>query len=202
MRYKRIFDLLAAGIGLILLSPVLLLIWIIIRIKMPDGPAFFFHKRVGKNGDLFTLVKFRTMSMDHNGSSVSVRGESRITALGRVLRQYKLDELPGLWNIIVGEMSFVGPRPDVPGYTDKLTGHDRRLLGVRPGLTGPATLKYADEEELLARQDDPVRFNDEIIFPDKVRINLNYIDNWSFWLDLKIILRTLLGKKMTEPWAQ
>jgi len=141
------------------------------------------------------------MNLNHGGSSVTVRGESRITPLGRVLRKYKLDELPGLWNILAGDMSFVGPRPDVPGYADKLSGTDRRLLEIRPGLTGPATLKYADEEELLSQQDDPVRFNNEVIFPDKVRINLNYMDNWSFRLDIKIIFRTLLGKKMKEPWA-
>lgn len=202
MLAKRVFDLLAAILGLLVLSPVLLLIGLLIRLKMPDGPAFFSQERVGKNGKLFIMVKFRTMSADHEGNSISVSGESRVTSLGRVLRKYKLDEIPGLWNILVGEMSFVGPRPDVPGYADKLTGPDRRLLGIRPGLTGPATLKYADEEDILAQQDDPVRFNDEVIFPDKVRINLNYIDHWSLWLDIKIIILTLFGKKMTEPWAQ
>lgn len=201
MLVKRIFDFLAALLGLLVLSPVLLLIGLLIRIKMPGGPAFFSQERVGKNGKLFIMIKFRTMSADHGGNSISVKGDNRITSLGRVLRTYKLDELPGLWNILVGEMSFVGPRPDVPGYADKLTGRDRRLLDIRPGLTGPATLKYADEEEILAQQDDPVRFNDEVIFPDKVRINLNYIDHWSLGLDIKIIVLTLLGQKMTEPWA-
>jgi lipopolysaccharide/colanic/teichoic acid biosynthesis glycosyltransferase len=201
MFIKRVFDFTGAMIGLLILSPAYLLIGLLIRIKMPGGPVIFSQKRVGKNGEFFTMVKFCTMSVDHGGNSISVKGESRITALGRVLRKYKLDELPGLWNILAGDMSFVGPRPDVPGYADKLTGPDRRLLDIRPGLTGPATLKYADEEEILAKQNDPVRFNDEVIFPDKVRINLNYIDNWSFRLDIKIILRTLVGKKMTEPWA-
>jgi len=201
MLAKRAFDLLAAILGLLVLSPVLLLIGLLIRLKMPGGPAFFTQKRVGKNGKLFIMIKFRTMSVDHEGNSISVGGESRVTSLGRVLRKYKLDEIPGLWNILVGEMSFVGPRPDVPGYADKLTGPDRRLLRIRPGLTGPATLKYADEEDILAQQDDPVRFNDEVIFPDKVRINLNYLDHWSLWLDIKIITLTLFRKKMTEPWA-
>ncbi|MFA5816705.1 MAG: sugar transferase [Bacteroidales bacterium] len=201
MFIKRVFDFLAALLGLLVLSPVLLLIGILIRIKMPGSPVIFSQKRVGRNGKLFTLFKYRTMNLNHGGSSVTVRGESRITPLGRVLRKYKLDELPGLWNILAGDMSFVGPRPDVPGYADKLSGTDRRLLEIRPGLTGPATLKYADEEELLSQQDDPVRFNNEVIFPDKVRINLNYMDNWSFRLDIKIIFRTLLGKKMKEPWA-
>lgn len=201
MFIKRVFDFLAALLGLLVLSPVLLLIGILIRIKMSGSPVIFSQKRVGRNGKLFTLFKYRTMNLNHGGSSVTVRGESRITPLGRVLRKYKLDELPGLWNILAGDMSFVGPRPDVPGYADKLSGTDRRLLEIRPGLTGPATLKYADEEELLSQQDDPVRFNNEVIFPDKVRINLNYMDNWSFRLDIKIIFRTLLGKKMKEPWA-
>jgi len=202
MLVKRALDLLAAMVGLVVLSPVLLLLAILIRIKMPGGPVIFSQKRVGKNGKLFTMLKFRTMSVDHNGNSISIKGESRITPLGRVLRKYKLDELPGILNILIGDMSFVGPRPDVPGYADKLTGQDRRLLGIRPGLTGPATLKYADEEDLLSDQEDPVRFNDEIIYPDKVRINLNYIDHWSLLLDFKIIILTLLGKKMTEPWAR
>jgi len=196
MLAKRAFDLLAAILGLLVLSPVLLLIGLLIRLKMPGGPAFFTQKRVGKNGKLFIMIKFRTMSVDHEGNSISVGGESRVTSLGRVLRKYKLDEIPGLWNILVGEMSFVGPRPDVPGYADKLTGPDRRLLRIRPGLTGPATLKYADEEDILAQQDDPVRFNDEVIFPDKVRINLNYLDHWSLWLDIKIITLTLF---LPEP---
>jgi lipopolysaccharide/colanic/teichoic acid biosynthesis glycosyltransferase len=202
MFVKRIFDLLVSFLGLLILSPVLLLIWIVIRINMPDGPAFFCQKRVGRNGKLFTLIKFRTMKPDHDGNTVTVAGEGRITSVGRFLRKYKLDELPGLWNVLKGDMSIVGPRPDVPGYADKLMGTDRRLLEIRPGLTGPATLKYAGEEELLSHQSDPVRYNDEVVYPDKVRINLNYIDNRTFWLDIKVIFCTLLKKKMKEPWAQ
>jgi len=179
----------------------MLLLAILIKMKMP-GPVCFKQKRVGKNGNLFTMVKLRTMSVNHGGNTISVKGESRITPLGSVLRKYKLDELPGLWNILKGEMSFVGPRPDVPGYADRLTGDDRRILEIKPGLTGPASLKYAHEEEILALQEDPVKYNDEVIYPDKVRINKAYIDHWSFWLDLKIILFTLLGKKLKERWAQ
>ncbi len=129
----------------------------------------------------------------HGGNSITVAGENRITPVGRFLRRYKLDELPELWNVLIGEMSVVGPRPDMPGYADKLTGDDRRLLNIRPGITGPATLKYANEEELLAQQADPVKYNDEVMFPDKVSINLKYIDQWSFWLDIKIILQTVFG---------
>jgi len=201
MIVKRVFDFTASLAGLIILSPVLLLTGILIRIVMPGGPVLFRQKRVGRHGKLFTLMKFRTMDPSNGGNSITVSGEHRITPVGRILRKFKLDEFPGLWNVLKGEMSLVGPRPDVPGYADKLSGPDRRLLNIRPGLTGPATLKYADEEELLAQQDDPVRFNDEVIFPDKVRINLNYMDNWSFRLDIKILFRTLLGKKMKEPWA-
>ncbi len=198
---KRIFDFVASLAGLILLSPVFVLTGIFILILMPGSPVLFRQKRVGRYGKLFTLVKFVTMKPNHGGNSITIRGEARITPLGRVLRKYKIDELPGLWNVLKGEMSLVGPRPDVPGYADKLTGTDRRMLQLRPGLTGPATLKYADEEELLSWQPDPVAFNDEVIFPDKVRINLNYIENQSFLLDLKILFFTLAGRKLREPWA-
>lgn len=199
---KRIFDFAASLAGLIVLSPVFLLTGIFILILMPGGSVLFRQTRVGRYGKLFTLVKFVTMKPAHGGNSITIAGESRITPLGRVLRKYKIDELPSLWNVLKGEMSLVGPRPDVPGYADKLTGSDRRILQLRPGLTGPATLKYADEEELLSYQPDPVAYNDEILFPDKVRINLNYIENQSFLLDLKIIFFTLAGKKLREPWAQ
>ncbi len=188
-----------ALLGLIILSPVLLVIAILIRIKSPGAPVVFKQKRVGQHGRLFTMYKFRTMTPGHGGSSISVRGESRITPLGAFLRKHKLDELPELWNILKGDMSFVGPRPDVPGYADKLQGGDRLVLSVKPGITGPATLKYADEEALLARQTDPVQYNDEVIYPDKVRINLNYIKYRSLGVDLKIILHTLVGKTLKDP---
>ncbi len=164
------------------------------------GPVFFTQNRVGKDGKLFTMVKFRTMTINHGGSTISVKGESRITLLGAILRKYKLDELPELWNILKGDMSFVGPRPDVPGYADQLKGEDRRILDIKPGLTGPASMKYANEEEILAMQENPVSYNNEVIYPDKVRLNLNYLEHWSFWLDLKIIVFTLLGRKLKEPW--
>lgn len=199
MYLKRLFDILASFFGLIILWPVLLVVAILIKIKKP-GPVFFTQKRVGQHGKLFTLVKFRTMSDNHGGNTISVKGESRITPLGAILRNYKLDELPELWNVLKGEMSFVGPRPDVPGYADKLVGDDRNVLLLKPGITGPASMKYANEEEILAQQTNPVKYNDEVIYPDKVRINLEYMKHRNFWLDLKIIIYTVRGKKLDEEW--
>ena len=185
-----------ALIGLICLSPVLLVTWILIHVKMPDGPAIFKQKRVGRNGKTFTMYKFRSMSAHHGGSSVSVAGESRINPLGTKLRKYKIDELPELWNVLIGDMSFVGPRPDVPGYADNLEGENRNILKLRPGITGPASLKYRDEEELLAKQENPQEYNDKVIYPDKVRINLYYLSHYSFIMDIKMIVATVLGKRI------
>jgi len=199
MLTKRIFDLISSLLGLFVLSPVLLVIAIIIKLRMP-GPAFFSQYRVGKDAKLFNMVKFRTMQVSHDGNTISVKGEHRITPLGAVLRKYKLDELPELWNVLKGDMSLVGPRPDVPGYADKLSGSDGLILSLRPGITGPASLKYSNEEELLACQEDPHTHNNEVIFPDKVRINLAYLHRQSFALDLKIIIYTLIGKKLKEPF--
>lgn len=196
MIIKYIFDRIMAFIGLICLSPVLLVTWILIHVKMPDGPAIFKQKRVGRNGKSFTMYKFRSMSAHHSGSSVSVAGESRITPLGAKLRKYKIDELPELWNVLIGDMSFVGPRPDVPGYADNLEGENRNILRLRPGITGPASLKYRDEEEQLAKQENPQEYNDEVIYPDKVRINLYYLSHYSFIMDIKMIVATVLGKRI------
>jgi len=192
---KRLFDIVASFFGLILLSPVLLVIAILIKLRMP-GPVFFYQKRTGRFGKLFTIYKFRTMSVNHGGNTISVKGESRITPLGAVLRKYKLDELPELWNVLKGDMSFVGPRPDMPEYADKLAGEERQILKLRPGITGPATLKYANEEELLASVPEPQKYNNEVLWPDKVRINLNYYRNRSFTGDILIILQTLFGGKI------
>ena len=194
MLLKNIFDRVASFFGLLVLWPVLLIVAVMIRVKMPGGPVIFKQKRVGQNGKLFTMYKFRSMTVGHGGSSVSVAGESRITPLGAKLRKYKLDELPELWNVLIGDMSFVGPRPDVPGYADKLEGEARAILKLKPGITGPASLKYRNEEEILAQQPDPIKYNDEVIFPDKVRINLEYLKHWSFCDDIKIIIHTVLGK--------
>ena len=194
---KFIFDRLFSLIGIISLFPVFIVISILIKIKMSDGPVLFSQKRIGKNGREFTMYKFRSMIAHHKGSSVSVAGENRITPLGKILRKYKLDELPELYNVLIGDMSFVGPRPDVPGYADKLKGQDRDILNLRPGITGPASLKYRNEEFILSSIDNPQKYNDEYIFPDKVRINLYYLSNQSFWIDLKTIFCTILGKTMT-----
>ena len=217
MVLKWIFDRLVAFIGLLFLWPVLLITAILVKIKMPGGPAFFVQKRVGKDGKLFDCHKFRTMTVKHNGSTVSVAGDSRITPLGAKLRHYKLDELPGLWDVLIGNMSFVGPRPDVPGYADKLTGADRDVLKLRPGITGPATLKYRLEDELLADvrrlmsegrclpqekidsmtdQELAIWYNDNVIYPDKVRLNCYYYRHYSFIKDIQMIVCTVLGKKM------
>ncbi|WP_417185933.1 sugar transferase [Bacteroides sp.] len=196
MLLKVFFDRGVSLFGLFFLFPVLLLVGILIRIKMPDGPVIFTQKRVGQHGRLFTMYKFRSMMINHSGSSISVQGESRITPLGAKLRKYKLDELPELWNVLIGDMSFVGPRPDVPGYADKLEGENRRVLLLKPGITGPASLKYRNEEELLAQQEYPQKYNDEVLFPDKVRINIEYLDHWSFWNDIKIIIYTIFGKDL------
>ena len=198
---KEIFDRFAAIAGLIILWPVMAVVAVLIAVRMPGGPVIFRQQRVGRGGRLFTLVKFRTMTTGHSGSTVSVAGESRITPLGAVLRRLKLDELPELWDVARGDMSFVGPRPDVPGYADMLTGDDRRVLQLKPGITGPATLKYRNEEQLLAMCDNPREYNDRVIFPDKVRINLEYLDSRSFVGDIRIIMQTLLPGLFHVPAA-
>jgi len=188
---KRIFDIFFSIIGLVFFIPVFIIVAILIKIKMPDGPVIFTQKRVGQNGKLFTIFKFRTMTINHSGSSVSVKGEARITPLGAKLRKYKIDELPELWNVLIGDMSFVGPRPDVPGYADNLKDEDRNILKLKPGITCEASLKYANEEEILAKQENPVKYNDEVIFPDKVKMNLDYYYNNNILKDIKIILKTI-----------
>lgn len=187
---KRVFDISASFFGLIVLSPVLLIVAVLIKIRMP-GPVLFKQERTGRYGKAFTICKFRSMTLGHGGSTISVKGESRITPLGESLRKYKLDELPELWNILKGEMSFVGPRPDMPEYTDRLEGEDQKILELRPGLTGPATLRYANEEELLASVEDPEKYNNEVLWPEKVRLNLDYYHNRTFFGDILIILRTI-----------
>lgn len=189
---KLVFDRIVSFVGIIILIPIFFIIFFYVFIRMPGAPVIFKQNRVGQYGKVFTMYKFRSMVPHHSGSSVSVAGESRITPLGAKLRKYKLDELPELWNVLKGDMSLVGPRPDVPGYADKLQGDDRRILLLKPGITGPASLKYRNEEELLAQQEDPQKYNDEVLFPDKVRINLDYLDHWSFWKDIKYIIQTII----------
>lgn len=223
MILKWLFDRLAALCGLLLIWWVFPIVAILIKIKMPGGPAFFVQKRVGKDGRLFNCHKFRTMTVKHSGSTVSVAGDSRITPFGAKLRHYKIDELPGLWDVLIGNMSFVGPRPDVPGYADKLQGEDRDVLKLRPGITGPATLKYRVEDEMIAEfveqikagkneqiakfentpdltqmsdQEIAVWYNDNVIYPDKVRLNCYYYRNYSFVKDIQMIFATVLGRKI------
>ena len=194
---KYLFDRVVSLIGLICLSPVFLVVAILIRVKMPGGPVIFRQKRVGRHGQLFTIYKFRSMSAAPSDKlSIAAAEQNRITPLGEKLRRYKLDELPELWNVFKGDMSFVGPRPDVPGYADKLQGEDRKILELRPGITGPASLKYRDEEYMLLQVDDPKKYNDEVIYPDKVRLNLYYLHHYSFLKDLEMIVCTVLGRKM------
>ena len=191
MSLKRLFDSFLSLLGLLVFSWLILIVWLVATIDTKSN-GFFIQNRVGQGGKLFNLIKIKTMKpLDSIKTTITTKNDARITKLGHFFRKTKLDELPSLWNVLMGDMSLVGPRPDVPGYADKLKGNDRRILELRPGITGPATLKYADEEKLLASVDDPVKYNDEIIFPDKVKINLEYLDNWSLWLDIKIIFRTI-----------
>ena len=220
MIVKFLFDRIVAFFGLLFLWPVMVVTAILIKVKMPGGPVFFVQKRVGKDGKLFDCHKFRSMTVKHSGSTVSVAGDSRITPLGAKLRHYKIDELPGLWDVLIGNMSFVGPRPDVPGYADKLEGADRDVIKLRPGITGPATLKYRVEDEMIADivakvkdeglkvignlqipeglsdQELAVWYNDNIIYPDKVRLNCYYYRNYSFIKDIEMIFATVLGFKV------
>ena len=220
MILKWIFDRVAALCGLLLIWWVYPLVAILIKIKMPGGPSFFVQKRVGEGGKLFTCHKLRTMTVKHSGSTVSVAGDSRITPFGAKLRHYKIDELPGLWDVLIGNMSFVGPRPDVPGYADQLQGDDRKVLNLRPGITGPATLKYRLEDEMIANfiakikverlkvigdlvvpegltdQELAVWYNDNVIYPDKVRLNKYYYEHYSFLKDIEMIFATVLGFKV------
>ena len=188
---KRLIDFIISFTGLIFLSPFLFFISILIKISS-DGSILFVQERVGKNGILFKMIKFRTMYKDHNdNNTISVKGDSRITKLGYFLRKYKIDELPELINVLFGDMSLVGPRPDVKGYADKLTGDDRKILKLRPGITGPASVKFINEELLLSKQENPKYYNDNVIYPEKVRINLDYFYNNSIWIDFKIIFATI-----------
>ena len=197
MKGKYLFDRAVAFFGLVCLSPVFLIVAILIKKRMPGGPVIFKQKRVGQYGKLFTVYKFRSMKVAGEGkTSIASKEENRITPLGKKLRRYKLDELPELWNVLKGDMSFVGPRPDVPGYADKLKGKDRDILKLKPGITGPASLKYRQEEDLLNTVENPQEYNDKIIYPDKVRLNLYYLEHYSFCKDIEMIVCTVLGRKM------
>ena len=225
MMLKFVFDKVVSLVGLIVLSPVLLIVALLIKWKMP-GPILFCQQRVGRYGRIFTVYKFRTMtvkaeasvaSRNSEASSIASQEQSRITLLGEKLRRYKLDELPELWNVLKGDMSFVGPRPDVPGYADQLQGEDREVLLLRPGITGPASLKYRDEEDILEAVDEALQkgrselpmgittvqeYNDNVIYPDKVRLNRYYLHHYSFIKDIQMIVCTVLGKRMEYAGEQ
>jgi lipopolysaccharide/colanic/teichoic acid biosynthesis glycosyltransferase len=194
---KYLFDRIFAFLGLIISLPFFIILPVMIRLDS-KGPAFFRQKRVGKDGRLFTIYKFRSMQMNDDSNTVTAQTDIRITHVGSFLRKWKLDELPELFNVLIGNMSFVGPRPDVPGYADKLENEDRKILLLRPGITGPATLKYLDEEEILSKFINPQEYNDLVLFPDKVRINLKYLEEFSLTGDLRIIFHTLIRKKTDE----
>lgn len=222
---KIVFDKVVSLVGLIVLSPVLLIVALLIKWKMP-GPILFCQQRVGRYGRIFTVYKFRTMtvkaeasvaSRNSEATSIASQEQSRITPLGEKLRRYKLDELPELWNVLKGDMSFVGPRPDVPGYADQLQGEDREVLLLRPGITGPASLKYRNEEDILEAVDEALQkgrselpmgittvqeYNDNVIYPDKVRLNRYYLHHYSFIKDIKMIVCTVLGKRMEYAGEQ
>ena len=225
MMLKFVFDKVVSLVGLIVLSPLLLIVALLIKWKMP-GPILFCQQRVGRYGRIFTVYKFRTMTVkaeasvaSHNSEATSIASQeqSRITPLGEKLRRYKLDELPELWNVLKGDMSFVGPRPDVPGYADQLQGEDREVLLLRPGITGPASLKYRNAEDILEAVDEALQkgrrglpigittvqeYNDNVIYPDKVRLNRYYLHHYSFIKDIQMIVCTVLGKRMEYAGEQ
>ena len=190
---KKIFDIFFALVGLIVFGVVILIFFIAVTISTGEN-GMFTQLRIGQYGRAFKIYKLKSMK--------NIKGQKQITSLGRFLRKYKIDELPQFYNILIGDMSFVGPRPDIAGYYDKLVGDDRELLKLKPGITGPASLKYAHEEVLLASIDNPLQYNDAVIYPDKIRINRNYQKHQSFWLDIKLIVYTVLGKKPTEEYLQ
>ena len=190
MMLKRTFDILLSVFAIFLLFPFFLVVSFLIVIDS-GFPIFFLQKRIGKGAKEFNIIKFRTMKTNNENITITVFNDSRITRIGKYLRKTKIDELPEILNVLFGQMSFVGPRPDVKGYADKLKGANRKILALRPGITGPASLKYYNEEYILSQKSNPKKYNDEVIFPDKVKINIHYFHNRSFFLDLKIIFVTI-----------
>ena len=188
---KVIFDYFFAIVGLFISLPLLITISILIKLTS-KGPIFYTQKRVGREGKIFTIIKFRSMTTTHkDNNTITIGGDIRITKFGKIIRRFKLDELPELLNILKGEMSFVGPRPDLPGYADKLKDENRKILALKPGITSQASLKYANEEEILANEDNPINYNNEVIYPDKIKMNLDYYYNHNLWIDIKIIFATI-----------
>ena len=190
---KRMFDIVTSLLGLVLAMPVIGICWIVAAIETRSN-GFFIQKRIGRHGRPIRVCKIKTMySSQSKRSPIASDNISSVTRSGAFFRKYKIDELPQLFNVLLGNMSIVGPRPDVPGYADTLTGNDRIILSLRPGITGPASIKYKNEETVLAGVDDPAFYNDRIIWPDKVRINKEYAQNYSFWRDMKYIMQTIFS---------
>jgi lipopolysaccharide/colanic/teichoic acid biosynthesis glycosyltransferase len=198
---KRMFDFVAAAIGTLVLSPALLVLLLLVKLTSP-GPVFYRQERVGRNGKSFRIVKFRSMfeDADKRGPAITSAGDHRITALGRLLRRFKLDELPQLWNVLRGEMSLVGPRPEVPCYVESYSDSQRRVLAVRPGITDPGSIRYRHEEQVLGDQPDPDRYYREVVLPDKLNLNLEYLSHMSFSYDLSLLLRTTGCIVLPKGW--
>ena len=193
---KRLFDVVVAFVGLIVVAPIIVLGWIAAAISTRNN-GFFVQRRVGLNGKQFPLLKLRSMRViPGQQTNVTADGDRRITKTGRILRKLKVDELPQLVNVLLGHMSLVGPRPDVPGFADQLDGDDRIVLSIRPGITGPATLAFRDEEEILASVDNPETYNREVIWPKKVALNKQYVQDQSLLGDIKLLWETALGTRL------
>ena len=191
LRRKRLFDIACAALGLLILTPVLLVCTLLVGLTSPGG-VLFRRERIGKDGVPFTIYTFRSMRKDNAGLKISTSRDTRITPVGRVLRKTKLDELPQLWNVLKGDMSFVGPRPEVREYTDLYTSEQRQVLLVRPGITGLASIRYRNENELLTASSDPNRTYIEEVMPAKLALDLNYIPRACVSYDIKLILETLV----------
>jgi lipopolysaccharide/colanic/teichoic acid biosynthesis glycosyltransferase len=190
---KRVFDIVLSVVGIVLTWWIMLLAWIVASIDTKSSGVFR-QKRIGQDGKPFYIYKIKTMrEIEGVDTTVTTKGDSRITKSGKLFRRAKIDELPQLFNVLFGSMSFVGPRPDVAGFADKLEGDDRVILSVRPGITGPASLAYRDEEDILAKEKEPERYNSEIIWPDKIQINKAYIKEWSLKKDIIYIIKTIIG---------
>lgn len=177
---KRVFDFMVSLISLIVFFPIIIISWVILMFDT-NSNGLFFQKRVGQHGKLFTIYKLKTMHPK----------TGNVTKIGAFFRKYKLDELPQFLNVLKGEMSVVGPRPDIEGYYDKLQGEERKVLELKPGITSEASIKYYNEEEILEQQQDALQYNDTVIFPDKVKMNLDYYYRQNLLLDIKIIIKTI-----------
>ncbi len=197
---KRAFDLTCAALGLAVLSPVLLVVALLVRLSSP-GPVLFRQERVGLGGETFEILKFRTMYVgaERRGPQLTIGADPRVTPVGEVLRAWKLDELPQLINVVRGEMSLVGPRPEVPRYVALYTPAQRRVLSVRPGITDPASVAFRSESELMAQHEDPEELYVETIMPEKLRLNLEYLEGRTLLSDVGVILGTLLAVIRPEP---